>query len=262
VLSVRSLLDRPGADPDRCHGPGPLTAVSAARGLALLALAATVAVAAWLLLSSGWRSWASLRTRPAGSFAPDALLGVLARLGTGVLLGWLALTTALALVAAVPSALGDRAARLTPLLMRSVVAAAVSGSIAVSSAAAATATSGPSSGPRPTASASVSPAVTDLPDPGWTPAPPPPPPPPPTTRPGDVSLVSSAGTPGAAAEEHVVVRRGDTLWAITARHLGPDADAAEIAREWPRWYAANRALIGADPDLLQPGQRLTPPSDR
>jgi LysM domain len=258
VLSLRSPLDRPRPDPDRCNGPGPLTAVIAARGLALLALAATVAVAAWLLLSSGWHSWASLRGRPAGSFAPDALLGILARLGTGVLLGWLALTTVLALVAAVPSALGDRAARLTPRLVRSLVAAAVTGSIAVSSAAAASAASGPGPQPRPTASASVSPAVTDLPDPGWTPAPPPPPP----ARPGDVSLVSSAGTPGAAAEEHVVVRRGDTLWAIAARQLGPDADPTEIAREWPRWYAANRHLIGADPDLLQPGQRLTPPSDR
>jgi LysM repeat protein len=262
VLSLRSSLDRPGPDPGRANGPGPLTAVIAARGLALLALAATVAVIAWLLLSSGWHSWASLRGRPAGSFAPDDLLGVLARLGTGVLLGWLALTTALALVAAVPSALGDRAARLTPVLVRSVVAAAVSGSIAVSSAAAATATSGPGPQPRPTASASVAPAVTGLPDPGWTPAPPPPPPRPPTTHPGDVSLVSSAGTPGAAAEEHVVVRRGDTLWAIAERHLGPAADPAEIAREWPRWYAANRAVIGADPDLLQPGQRLTPPTER
>jgi nucleoid-associated protein YgaU len=194
--------------------------------------------------------------------APDDLLGVLARLGTGGLLGWLALTTALALVAAVPSALGDRAALLTPVVVRSLVAAAVSGSIAVSSAAAATATSGPGSPPRPTASTSVAPAVTDLPDPGWIPAPPPPPPRPPTTRRGDVSLVSSAGTPGAAADERLVVRRGDTLWAIAARHLGPAADPAEIAREWPRWYAANRAVIGTDPDLLQPGQRLTPPTER
>ena len=36
--------------------------------------------------------------------------------------------------------------------------------------------------------------------------------------------------------------------------------AAAIAREWPRWYAANRAVIGADPDLIVIGQVLTPPS--
>ena len=60
--------------------------------------------------------------------------------------------------------------------------------------------------------------------------------------------------------ERVVVRRGDTLWAIAARHLGPGATAAEVAHEWPRWQAANLDVIGADPDLLVPGQQLQPPS--
>lgn len=36
--------------------------------------------------------------------------------------------------------------------------------------------------------------------------------------------------------------------------------SAEVAHEWPRWYAANRAVIGGDPDRIQPGQRLTPPT--
>ncbi|MEO7233950.1 MAG: LysM domain-containing protein [Lapillicoccus sp.] len=58
----------------------------------------------------------------------------------------------------------------------------------------------------------------------------------------------------------VRVGHGDTLWAIAARHLGPSATASAIAREWPRWYAANRAVIGADPDLIVAGQVLTPPS--
>lgn len=57
----------------------------------------------------------------------------------------------------------------------------------------------------------------------------------------------------------VVVHRGDSLWAIAARHLGPSATDAEIATAWPRWWAANRAVIGPDPDLLLPGQRLTAP---
>ncbi len=55
------------------------------------------------------------------------------------------------------------------------------------------------------------------------------------------------------------MRRGDTLWALAARRLGPDATDAEIAAEWPRWYGANDAVIGSDPDLLLPGQRLSPP---
>lgn len=58
----------------------------------------------------------------------------------------------------------------------------------------------------------------------------------------------------------VVVRRGDTLWDLVARHLGPDADSEEIARAWPSWYAHNRAVIGDDPDLLLPGTILTRPA--
>lgn len=58
----------------------------------------------------------------------------------------------------------------------------------------------------------------------------------------------------------VVVHRGDTLWSLAARQLGPDATDAEIAVHWPRWYAANRAVIGPDPDLIRPGQVLVPPS--
>jgi hypothetical protein len=57
----------------------------------------------------------------------------------------------------------------------------------------------------------------------------------------------------------VVVHRGDTLWGIVARHLGSHASEAEVARAWPRWYAANRQVIGEDPDLIKPGQILHAP---
>ncbi|WP_239394133.1 LysM peptidoglycan-binding domain-containing protein [Frankia sp. CiP3] len=57
----------------------------------------------------------------------------------------------------------------------------------------------------------------------------------------------------------IVVLRGDTLWAIAARSLGPGATTAQIAREWPRWWAANEHVIGPDPDKILPGQRLQPP---
>ncbi|HET9658553.1 MAG TPA: LysM domain-containing protein, partial [Kineosporiaceae bacterium] len=60
-------------------------------------------------------------------------------------------------------------------------------------------------------------------------------------------------------EEQVVVRRGDCLWDLAARRLGPMATAAEIAAESHRWYQANRGVIGPDPDLLRPGQLLRPP---
>lgn len=69
-------------------------------------------------------------------------------------------------------------------------------------------------------------------------------------------------TSGAARAEgtEVVVHRGDTLWDLVAAHLGPDASEAEVAMAWPHWHAANRSVIGDDPDQLLPGQVLTVPS--
>ena len=57
----------------------------------------------------------------------------------------------------------------------------------------------------------------------------------------------------------VVVRTGDCLWTIAARGLSADATPVEIAHRWHALYAANRGLIGPDPDVLQPGQRLRLP---
>jgi hypothetical protein len=101
------------------------------------------------------------------------------------------------------------------------------------------------------------------PDPGWTPSRPP------REPRGAVQLVSGpvAARPDVMASasppadgRDVVVTRGDTLWAIARRALGVGASDAEVARAWPRWYAANRDVIGPDPDLLRPGQVLRSPS--
>lgn len=59
---------------------------------------------------------------------------------------------------------------------------------------------------------------------------------------------------------HVVVLRGDTLWSIAARHLGPEAGAAAIDAEWRRWFTVNREVIGEDANRILPGQLLTPPA--
>ncbi len=94
-----------------------------------------------------------------------------------------------------------------------------------------------------------------LPAPTWTPERPAPP----RRQAADVSLVAAA--PSRHGEPlPVVVRRGDTLWSIATRHLGAGATTADVAHEWPRWWRANRATIGADPDLLLPGQVLVPPA--
>lgn len=57
----------------------------------------------------------------------------------------------------------------------------------------------------------------------------------------------------------VVVREGDSLWTLAARELGPSATNGAIAARWPDWYAANRQVIGDDPDLVFPGQVLRVP---
>jgi nucleoid-associated protein YgaU len=63
----------------------------------------------------------------------------------------------------------------------------------------------------------------------------------------------------ADAGREVTVRSGDSLWSIAAAALGPFATDADIAREWPRLYAGNRDVIGANPHLLRPGQVLILP---
>jgi nucleoid-associated protein YgaU len=75
----------------------------------------------------------------------------------------------------------------------------------------------------------------------------------------DRPLVAGAVAP-VTEQPSVVVRRGDTLWAIAQVRLGSGTDLAATAHEVDRWYAANRDVIGADPDLIRPGQRLVPPS--
>jgi nucleoid-associated protein YgaU len=42
--------------------------------------------------------------------------------------------------------------------------------------------------------------------------------------------------------------------------LGPGASDVDIALEWPRWYEANKTLLGQNPDVLLPGQILVPPT--
>lgn len=76
----------------------------------------------------------------------------------------------------------------------------------------------------------------------------------------DTAAATSATGAGSTRDDYVV-RRGDTLWDIAARHLGAHATNADIARAWPRWYAANRAAIGANPQLIHPGLVLRAPSD-
>jgi nucleoid-associated protein YgaU len=85
---------------------------------------------------------------------------------------------------------------------------------------------------------------------------------PPAPRPRG-SAPPDAPAPRAAPSggKPVTVRGGESLWLIAARRLGPHASDSQIAAAWPRWYAANRSVIGDDPALIRPGQVLrTPPT--
>ena len=76
------------------------------------------------------------------------------------------------------------------------------------------------------------------------------------------SGAGATGTDNTEPTRAYVVADGDTLWAITARNLGPGATSAQVASAWPAWYATNRSTIGSDPDLILPGQRLAVPKNR
>ncbi len=69
--------------------------------------------------------------------------------------------------------------------------------------------------------------------------------------------------PAPAPGEHVVLR-GECLWSIATADLrartGTDPSDAEVTVAVGRWWAANAAVIGTDPDLLLPGQVLRPPA--
>lgn len=65
-------------------------------------------------------------------------------------------------------------------------------------------------------------------------------------------------SPAHAAVE-VVVRPGDTLWHLAAAALPPTASAAQVSAQVARLHARNLAVIGADPDLIRPGQHLAVP---
>lgn len=62
--------------------------------------------------------------------------------------------------------------------------------------------------------------------------------------------------------DQVRVEPGDTLWGIARGTLPPQASSDVIDRRWRAIYRANLETVGADPDLIHPGQRLLlPPTE-
>ncbi|MFB7896027.1 LysM peptidoglycan-binding domain-containing protein [Streptomyces xiamenensis] len=55
--------------------------------------------------------------------------------------------------------------------------------------------------------------------------------------------------PAEPSRAQVTVERGDTLWALSEQHLGDPS-------QWTALYEENQQVIGDDPDLILPGQKL------
>jgi hypothetical protein len=240
------------------------TVGTTARGLAGLVVATLIGAWLWRVLSSTGEAWGS--GRPARA---DELLAALAAAAALAAIAWLSLGLVLGMLSMVPGSLGRGsvavADAVTPRVLRR-TAAFVLGVGVVAGLAPGASVAAPS--PAVVAMSPATAAVTEpdavatplpdpgfrsLPDPRWVPVAP-------TVRPQpDLSVLSRAPEASASPTAEVVVRRGDTLWSIAACHLGPGASDAEIAAAWPAWFAANRDVLGHDPDLILPGQVLQAP---
>jgi nucleoid-associated protein YgaU len=75
------------------------------------------------------------------------------------------------------------------------------------------------------------------------------------------SPVSRMATLGGAGSDYTVVT-GDTLWGIARSILsqsGTHPDGGEVSVAWKAIYQANTEVVGADPNLILPGQVLKIP---
>jgi hypothetical protein len=253
--------------------------------------------ASWRALASGVAGGSGARAA-AGDVGFDHLLVGIVGLAAWVGLGWICVIAGLQFASAAPGAVGRVceavSRRVTPAILRRVVEAIVGISVLAGPLTAGSALAVPAAVKVPAASASPStpgsaaPSASSSVD--WTPEldrPTSPARAAPDVRlpvfldrpanpyvapaPRSAAVVTPAGpaaliagsphrdTGRAGAGRGYVVHRGDALWDIAARHLGPSATAADVAREWPRWYEANRAVIGTNPNLIRPGELLVPP---
>ena len=245
----------------RPAGPQPVAALALA-GASLVAAAAVGSI----FLSSARDSWSALTA--AGPAGPADGILLVVSLGGALLSVWLGLGMTLAALAALPGALGQAcrvlADRLAPAAARKVVALVLGTTLTAALAPVAAVDRAGHGAPRPALLVAAQVAMGGLADaapnasfrrvcdaglaadsapaPSWSP------------------MTSPLSARHRSAPAGVVVHRGDTLWSIAAHHLGPAATSADIDKEWRRWFAANRDVIGPDADAILPGQLLSPPA--
>src|SRR4051812_20176742 len=182
----------------------------------------------------------------------DAALATVAGAALWCAAAWLAAGLLAATLGRLPGAIGRGsqtvADHVVPRVLRRLIAGSAGVGILLAPGSVAGAVGAPAGPPAGAVTAAA------LPTPGWpvdpTPAPLPAP---------DWPAQAPPETHGA---DTIRVRPGDSLWLIAARRLGPHPAAAAVASKWPRWYAANRDVIGPDPSVIHPGQRLHAPDAR
>lgn len=250
-------------------GARPIGAIAAV-ALAGASLVAAAAVGSFFL-STARDAWAAITA--AGPADPADGILLVAALGGVLLSAWLGLGLTLSALSALPGAVGQAcrqlAGRIAPAAVRKIVAFVLGTTLTAALVPGSAVAGTGHEAARPAVVAGARPAVgavrdavdaapdasfrfisepvhgTDqreaAPPPSWSPQ-----------RPAPPEL---RGSPADA----IVVHRGDTLWSIAAHRLGPMATAADIDPECHRWFAANRDVIGPDPNLILPGQLLSPP---
>jgi hypothetical protein len=250
------------------RGARPAVAVVLAAASLVLA-----AAAGSIFLSTARDGWLAITA--AGPAAPaDGILLVVA-LGGGLMSLWLGLGMALSALSALPGALGQActglAGRIAPSAVRKVVSFILGTTLTAALVPGTAIARTGQEGPRPAVVAAARHAVSGLgdaapdasfrfisgpmndgdaaPPPSWSNEQPPP-----------IELVSRGAAPANSLADGIVVHRGDTLWSIATRHLGPAATTADVEAEWHRWFAFNRDVIGDDANLIHAGQRLVPPA--
>lgn len=229
-----------------------------ARGGTLLG----TATAALLLLAAAPSPQSALRQLHDAGPDPTAPVVAASTLAAWGLAAWLTATVLLILAASLPGLAGTACAalsrRIAPTAVRRAVEVTLGLTVAVSALGIAPASAAPDDTRSPvtaaagTRAAGVHPAAA-VPELDWPALPA-------VTTDGPDRLRTSPPLAG----EPVIVGPGDCLWDIASRQLlaagTPAPSDAEIAQAWPSWWAANRHVVGDDPDLLRPGMRLSPPA--
>jgi hypothetical protein len=214
---------------------------------------ATVVGLGGVILTLRWATTPQLAAARGVARSFDELVGLVAALACWTLLGWVALVLTMTALAALPGCVGRVgmavSARVTPAALRRATQLALGLAVVAGPVPIASAASAPPGATRLVATSEAL-FLPDVARPGWT-----------------ESANTAPSTREGAVRKHpegmtTVVMPNDCLWTIAATSLGTGASNAEIAAEWPRWYATNRQVIGADPDLLLPGMVLRAPAAR